>query len=319
MNLNESALERCQRLLDAPARYRVSVVCSESGARVVDCGVLARGGLDAGRILAEVCLAGRAEIDFQYYSTPGYSGPGVSIRTDWPVAACMASQYAGWQIAGQKYFAMGSGPMRAIRRREPLFEEIKYPPEKNHHAVGVLESGKLPPAEVCQHIATECGIEAECVTLLVAKTASLAGTVQIVARSLETALHKMHTLKFDLSRIVSGSGIAPLPPVAANDMAAIGRTNDAVLYGGDVTIWVTGDDSQLREIGPLIPSESSRDYGAPFSDILRYQFDFYKIDPLLFSPARVTLINIDTGNSFCYGQIAADILATSFGTLKADI
>ena len=179
--------------------------------------------------------------------------------------------------------------------------------------MGVLESGKLPPGEICELLASECGVDEEQVTLLVAPTRSIAGTIQVVARSLETALHKLHTLKFDLHRVVAGYGHAPLPPSAANDIEAIGRTNDAVLYGGEATLWVRGDDASLEHLGPQIPSSSSRDYGRPFGEIFaRYDRDFYKIDPLLFSPAAVTLVNLDTGRCWRFGEPNPQVLAQSF-------
>jgi methenyltetrahydromethanopterin cyclohydrolase len=143
----------------------------------------------------------------------------------------------------------------------------------------------------------------------------LAGTVQVVARSVETALHKMHEIGFDLSCVVSGFGAAPLPPVAHDDMTGIGRTNDAVLYGGEVTLWVRGDDQRLAELGPRIPSSSSSDHGQPFSAIFeRYDRDFYKIDPLLFSPAVVSLVNLDTGRLHRFGATSPDVLRQSFAT-----
>jgi methenyltetrahydromethanopterin cyclohydrolase len=141
----------------------------------------------------------------------------------------------------------------------------------------------------------------------------LAGGVQIVARSVETALHKLAELKFDLSRIVSAYGTAPLPPVAANDLAAIGRTNDAVLYGARVVLVVTGDDSSLESVGPFVPSSASRDYGDPFAAIFaRYNNDFYAVDPHLFSPAEVVFQNIETGKSYTFGAVNPAVLARSF-------
>jgi methenyltetrahydromethanopterin cyclohydrolase len=123
----------------------------------------------------------------------------------------------------------------------------------------------------------------------------------------------MHELDFDLSSVMSGHGSAPLPPVAADDLAAIGLTNDAVLYGGEVTLWMEADDFQLEELGPGIPSESSADYGAPFAEIFdRYDRDFYRIDPLLFSPACVTLVNLRTGRIHRFGRVAPEILERSF-------
>jgi methenyltetrahydromethanopterin cyclohydrolase len=312
MKLNERALQRCQPLIDSATELRVVVEREEGGARLIDCGVDAEGGLEAGRALAEVCMAGLARVDFVPGQTDLWPGPAVTVTTDQPIAACMASQYAGWQIAGERYFAMGSGPMRAVRGREPLLEKIGFR-QRSPHVVGVLESAKLPPAEVCMHVADECGVQTDDLTLLVAPTSSLAGSIQVVARTIETALHKMFELGFDLFRVTSGYGVAPLPPVAADDLTGIGRTNDAVLYGGRATLWVRGDDANLAEIGPHIPSSSSVDHGQPFAAIFeRYGRDFYKIDPLLFSPAVVTLVNLDTGRSFSFGETRADVLRKSF-------
>lgn len=313
MNLNERARELCLPLIERPSRYRVSVVTDESGAHIIDCGVFTPGGLEVGRVLAEVCMAGRGRVDFVPGHADLWPGPSVAVSTDHPVAACMASQYAGWQIAGEKkFFAMGSGPMRAARGREEIFDHIGLR-ETATHIVGVLEAAKFPPGDVCDHIAGECHVEAEEVTLLVAPTKSIAGSVQIVARTIETALHKMHTLGFKLDRVQSGFGSAPLPPPGADDLASIGRTNDAVLYGGEITLWVKGDDESLRELGPKIPSSASKDYGRPFGEVFKsYNHDFYKIDPLLFSPAVITLNNLDTGHSFHFGTTNPRILKQSF-------
>jgi len=224
----------------------------------------------------------------------------------------MASQYAGWQIVSDGYFAMGSGPMRAARGREDLYASIGLR-ESATHAVGVLESGKLPPPEVAERIAADCGVVPERLTLLVARTASLAGTVQVVARTVETCLHKLHELGFDLACVHSGYGVAPLPPVAADDLTGIGRTNDAVLYGGEVTLWVRADDDQLQQIGPRIPSDSSADHGQPFGKIFaRYDHDFYRIDPLLFSPAVVTLVNATSGRTHRFGRLCPEVIQQSF-------
>jgi methenyltetrahydromethanopterin cyclohydrolase len=244
---------------------------------------------------------------------PGPDGtPLVQVATDWPVPACMASQYAGWQVSVGKFFAMGSGPMRAAAGREEVFSQIGYR-EDATVAVGVLETRKLPPDEVVDHVAEKARVAADKVTLLVAPAASLAGTLQVVARSVETALHKLHALGFDLGQVVAGYGTAPLPPVAADEIGAIGRTNDAILYGGRVTLWVRAEDELLAEVGPKVPAVSSADYGAPFKDIFeRYQRDFYKIDPLLFSPGEVTFSNLQTGKTHRFGKTDPDVLRRSF-------
>ncbi|MCU0960322.1 MAG: methenyltetrahydromethanopterin cyclohydrolase [Pirellulaceae bacterium] len=312
MRLNEQATRVVQEVIARADRLRVAVSAPPQACCVIDCGVAVPGGLAAGCYLAEACLAGLGHVQVGPGPDGIWSGPWVTVQTDHPLAACMAAQYAGWPLSYGKYFAMGSGPMRAARGKEPLFERIGCL-EQATRAVGILESSGLPPDEVQRDIARQCGVEPENVTLLVAPTASLAGTVQIVARSIETALHKLYELGFDLTRVVAGWGRAPLPPVAADFLTGIGRTNDAILYGARVTLWVRGDDASLCELGPRVPSRASSDFGRPFAEIFdHYERDFYRIDPLLFSPAEVHLVNLDTGRTHRHGQPEAAILATSF-------
>jgi methenyltetrahydromethanopterin cyclohydrolase len=312
MTLNEQAARLADSLQANASALRIGV-SQVAGARVLDCGVAAPGGLQAGLGLARVCLSDRAEVSLVGSPLADIPGPGVQVSTDDPVLACMASQYAGWQVSVGKFFAMGSGPMRAAYGKEAFFDHIPGR-EKPPVAVGALEARKLPTEEVVAWLAERAGVPPEKITLLVAPASSLAGTVQVVARSLETALHKLHELKFDLAQVVSGYGVAPLPPVAADEVGAIGWTNDAILYGGQVTVWLRGDDEQLAAIGPKVPSGASPDHGAPFAEIFaRYNRDFYKIDPLLFSPALIALVNLKTGRRHVFGRLAPEILRRSFG------
>ena len=317
--LNELAHELCEQLVADAAQMRVSVEHSACGARLIDCGIATPGGLEAGRRLAEICLSGLGQVSYVPTQIADTSGLAVQVVTDHPLKACMASQYAGWQIAAGKYFAMGSGPMRSLARKEPLFAKLGYQ-ETAKVAVGVLETRKLPPDELCQKLAEECGVAANKLTLLSAPTASLAGTVQVVARSVETALHKLSELGFDLARVESGFGTTPLPPASADDLVAIGRTNDAILYGGEVTLFVRGDDASLEQIGPKVPSSASPDHGQPFATVFeRAGRDFYKIDPHLFSPARITLSNLDTGRTFVFGRTVPRVIHESFDLRQARV
>ncbi|HEY1602216.1 MAG TPA: methenyltetrahydromethanopterin cyclohydrolase [Pirellulales bacterium] len=312
MNLNQRAASLCQRLIADAERLRVNV--SHVGeATVIDAGIQSRGGLEAGLAVADVCMAGLGRIGIEPTSSV-WPGPAISVATDHPIAACMASQYAGWQIAEGNFFAMGSGPMRAAAGKEELFARLGHR-ETTLDAVGVLETRKMPSPEVIAYLAAACQVSPDRLTLLVAPTASQAGGLQIVARSIETALHKLHEIGFDLTRIESGFGVAPLPPVAVDDLAAIGRTNDSILYGAEVTLWVRGSDEDLIAIGPRIPSNSSEDHGQPFRAIFeRYERDFYRVDRHLFSPAVVTLINLDSGRTHRFGTLLPEVIQQSFTT-----
>lgn len=310
--LNARAAKIVEAMAAAADERRIAASEVDGGGLFVDCGVKARGGLLAGLDLARVCLGGLADVSLPMGEVDGRATPIVQVWTDHPAQACLASQYAGWALSEGKFFAMGSGPMRAARGKEEVFDAVGFR-EESETIVGVLETKKVPPAEVYAKVAKECGVEPFNVTLLAAPTASLAGGVQIVARSIETALHKLAELKFDLSRIVSAHGSAPLPPVARDDMAAIGRTNDAILYGARVVLHVTGDDDSLAEIGPKVPSSASADFGEPFAAIFaRYDHDFYAVDPHLFSPAEVTFQNLETGRTHAFGGPRPEIVARSF-------
>lgn len=311
LTLNKAACRLADEMAANAAALRVSVHMI-GGARVVDCGIQTQGGLQAGLGLARVCLAGQAEVGLAPGDVGGIACPLVTVHSDNPVVGCMASQYAGWQVAVGKFFAMGSGPMRAAYGKEELFNHIPGS-EKPRVAVGTLETRKLPTEEVISYLCERLSLPASKLTLLAAPAASLAGTLQVVARSLETALHKLYELKFDLTKVVSGYGAAPLPPVAADEMQAIGRTNDAILYGGRVCLWVRADDAELASLGPKVPSSASPDHGAPFAAIFeRYQRDFYKIDPMLFSPAEVVFCNLQSGKSHTFGRSEPHILRRSF-------
>jgi methenyltetrahydromethanopterin cyclohydrolase len=312
LSLNDRAWVLADACVQDAAALRVGVVTLPNGARVIDAGVDAHGGYESGRRIAEICMGGLGRVTFAPVAIAGEIWPGVQVWTDHPAVACMAAQYAGWPIAPDGYFAMGSGPLRAHARVErELFERLDYA-ETASRGVLVLETRTMPTEGVAAWIAERAQLAPSSLTLLVAPTASLAGSVQVVARVLETGLHKMETLGFDVRRVTSGMGAAPLPPPAKNDVRAIGRTNDCVLYGGQARYTVDASDEELADLAKKLPASTSSDYGTPFYEIFkRYDKDFYKIDPMLFSPAEVWLTSTSTGRTFHAGTTNAGVLRDS--------
>jgi methenyltetrahydromethanopterin cyclohydrolase len=101
--------------------------------------------------------------------------------------------------------------------------------------------------------------------------------------------------------------------VAAKDPAAIGRTNDAVLYGGTVHLWLEAGDDEAADLAARLPSAASDAFGTPFGELLAAaNWDFYDIDPMLFSPADVTLTSTESGRSHHAGGLAPEVLERSF-------
>jgi methenyltetrahydromethanopterin cyclohydrolase len=312
LRMNEAAGEIADSMADQADLLRVRTHRLPGGARVIDAGIQVDGGIDAGLALSEICMGGLGNVAPTAIHIGPRTHPGVIVWTDHPAVSCMASQYAGWAISVGKFFAMGSGPLRAHARVErELFEKLGYE-ERADEGVLVLEGRTLPTDEVARWVADKAGLEPAQLTFVVAPTASLAGGVQISARIVETGLHKMETLGFDVRRVVSALGTAPLPPVAKNDLRAIGRTNDCILYGGQARFTIRAGDDELKKLAEQIPASASRDYGTPFYEIFqRYEGDFYKIDPLLFSPAEVWLTSVETGRTFHAGGVNPEVLEAS--------
>jgi methenyltetrahydromethanopterin cyclohydrolase len=312
LGMNEMAAEIADTMVEHAAMLRVRAETLPGGARVIDAGIAVDGGFDAGLALAEICMGGLGSIAYSPVQVGDQSWPGVLVWTDHPAVSCMASQYAGWAVSVEKFFAMGSGPLRAHARVEKeLFEKLDYG-EEAEHGVLVLEGRAPPTEEVAAWVAQRARLDPSQLTFVIAPTASLAGGVQISARILETGLHKMEVLGFDVRRVVSAIGTAPISPVAKNDLRAIGRTNDCILYGGQARYTIRAGDDELAELAAKVPASASRDYGTPFYEIFqRYEGDFYKIDPLLFSPAEVWLTSTETGRTFHAGQLNSAVLEAS--------
>jgi methenyltetrahydromethanopterin cyclohydrolase len=306
ISLNECAYPLVEHMIAESDALGVELVELPCGTVVLDTGVTAPGSLEAGRLFAEICLAGLAKVSF---CQTDLDLPGVVVWAQQPVLACMASQYAGWAIKDDgEFFAMGSGPARALYCGEPLFETLGYRDQADV-AVLALEGRRLPTEKIARKIAKKCDVSPDRLYLLIAPTASLVGSVQVAARVVETGLHKMLELGFDLSSVQSGIGSCPLAPIAGDDLRAIGRTNDGVLYGGRTWYTIRDDDAQIEEIIQKMPSCASTDYGTPFYELFKkYDGDFYKIDPMLFSPAEVSMNSLVTGRSFSAGGTNPDMI-----------
>ena len=311
-SLNDRSAKLLKKIALRHEQFRIEVIKLPCGTTIYDFGVDVVGSLQAGLALAKVCLADLAAVTFLPADPTRIAAPLVQVLTDAPVAACMASQYAGWPVKVDKFFAMGSGPMRIKRGKEKVLQDIQVSDSSNF-AVGVLETEKIPDDAIAQAIAAECQVSPDALSLCVAPTRSIAGVTQVVSRAVETALHKIDGLGGDVNCIISAIGTAPKPPPTSNFAAGIGRTNDAILYGGDVTLYTT-DGSHLLDLIEKIPSNSSSDWGSPFIDIFNANdCDFYKIDAGLFAPARLTIIDVTSGSSRTAGLYRPDCLKRSFG------
>jgi len=315
LSVNRLAQPLVERLLDSADALALNVARDAGGTCIVDAGIEARGSVAAGLLIGEICMGGLGQVGLRTGGGLDAWPTWIEVRSSQPVLACLASQYAGWSLAaskeetgGKKFFSLGSGPARALAGKEALFAELGYR-DRADAGVLVLEVDRTPPKVVIDKVLRDCGLPPQALTLVLTPTTSLAGTTQVVGRVLEVALHKAHELGYALGNIVDGTASAPLPAPSPDGVIAMGRTNDAILYGGRVHLSVRGDDAAARQLALQLPSRNSRDYGRSFADIFKeVEYDFYKIDGALFAPAEVWVSNLDSGNTWHAGALNMPLL-----------
>ena len=313
ISVNKLALNLVKEVINKKEELNIAYKELPSGAKILDMGIKVKGGYEAGRYLAEICMGGLGKVNFYLADYNGITLPSINVYTDYPSIALLASQFAGWRIATKDYFALGSGPARALSLKpKEIYEKIGYRDDSSE-AILVLEGDKEPSEEVLELVAKECKVNLENLYILIAPTSSIAGSIQISSRVLEAGLHKLSELNLDLSKVLYGMGRAPIAPIHPKFVQAMGRTNDVILYAGEVYFTVDYEkEEDLLSILEKAPSSSSPSFGKPFYQIFKEaNYDFYKIDPLLFAPAKYIINNKRSGRTFIYGNFRIDILKDS--------
>jgi methenyltetrahydromethanopterin cyclohydrolase len=293
MNLNANATGIVEGMKTRAGELGIEVLKLENKATVLDCGVKAKGCLEAGKLFSSVCLGGLAEVTLAKEDYGGLKLPSVKVKTENPHIACIASQKAAWKVNVGNFFALGSGPARILAERS----KQGYT-ERSEVGVLALECATLPGADVAGYVADKCGIATENLSILATRTASEAGSTQVSARMVETALFKMEHSKISVN-VISAAGTSPIAPIIGDDDKMMGVTNDMIIYGSQVHLKVEGDVDV-----ETMPSTSSSEYGLPFLEIFkRSEYDFYKIDQGIFAPAKITVENTTSGEIRSAGKI----------------
>jgi len=318
VSVNLEAKKTVDSMIERADELNIAVSKLNNGATIIDCGVNVDGSLKAGEMYTNVCLGGLAEVGI---SIPGdlsesFALPSVKIKTDFPAISTLGAQKAGWSVSVGDFFALGSGPARALAKKPAeTYEEINYSDDADI-AILTLESDNLPGEDVAEAIATDCGVDTKNVTLLVAPTSSLVGSIQIAGRVVENGTYKMiEALHFDVTKVKYAAGIAPIAPIDPDGLKAMGKTNDAVLFGGRTYYYLESEEGDdIKALAENLPSSAADGYGKPFFEVFKEaEFDFYKIDKGMFAPAEVVINDLRTGELFKAGYVNVDLLKKSFG------
>ncbi|HJJ28286.1 MAG TPA: methenyltetrahydromethanopterin cyclohydrolase [Methanocorpusculum sp.] len=311
VSVNELGLDLFDELVENADLFNVAYHELDCGARIVDCGVAVPGGYGAGDYFTRICMGGLGDIAFRQGMVGSFPMTFIDVNTDFAAISCLGSQKAGWSIKHDGFFAMGSGPARALSLQpKHTYEVIDYQDESDF-AVICLEADKLPSESVLKMIAEKCKVDVSNVCALVAPTSSIVGSIQVAGRCVETAVYKLNELGFDTRKIIAAAGTAPIPPVRGPKLA-MGVTNDATIYHGQ--IYLTMNAPEIVDYLEKIPSCASNGYGQPFNDIFKAAgYDFFKIDKSLFSPAEVVINETSSGKVYHVGKIDPAVTLKSFG------
>ena len=311
VSVNELGLDLFEELVESADLFNVAYHEHDNGSRIVDCGVSVPGGFGAGDYFTRICMGGLGDIAFRQGMVGSFPMTFIDVNTDFPAISCLGSQKAGWTVKHENFFAMGSGPARALSLQpKHTYEVIGYEDECDA-AVICMEADHLPNGDVMKKIAEKCKVDVANVCALVASTSSIVGSIQVAGRCVETAVYKLNELGFDTRKILAAAGTAPIPPVRGAKLA-MGVTNDATIYHGQINL--TMNAPEIVDYLEKIPSCASNGYGKPFNDIFKEAgYDFYKIDKSLFSPAEVVINEVSTGKVYQVGKVNTEVTLKSFG------
>ncbi|MBY9004463.1 MAG: methenyltetrahydromethanopterin cyclohydrolase [Candidatus Lokiarchaeota archaeon] len=325
IKINNLTLKLVNKIIENKELYKADIQKLENGSTILD---MTNASWTGGKLVGEICMGGLGNVEFSSYDLDGHYIPSVNVYTSEPVISCMASQLAGWSVKLKKevekdgkikkkviFQSLGSGPARAKSKAEKLFEELDYTDDSNC-AIIVFETDKLPNSEVMEIVANKSGVSPSNTYAVCAPTACLTGSIQVAARIVETGIHKLHEIHFPLDVLKDGFGTTTIAPIAKDDLGAMGRTNDSISAAGLTYYTIDVDKEKEAELFELLkkaPANTSSSYGKPFLETFKAaEYDFYKIDPGLFAPAKYTMTNVRTGKSITVGEVNHELLKLSY-------
>lgn len=294
--------------LDFADELGIATVELECGATVIDFGVDVDAGIEAGLLLAEIQTAGLSTVQTRMDRIAGAPTPYVELSSDHPGLSLLCSQKAGWELDESGFNGLGSGPARALVGEESEFQQVGYYDEFDL-TVLAIEAIELPDDRIAEHVASLAGVEPSGVFLPTYALGSVVGSVTAAARAAELAVFRLTELGYDPRDVITASGSAPIAPVSYDESVAMGRTNAAIGYGGEVHLQVESDFDHFD----AVPSSAREDHGTPFETIFEAaDWDFYEVDESVFAPAVVS-VDVQDGPTSVHGEIDEELLAESFG------
>ncbi|MCK4477056.1 methenyltetrahydromethanopterin cyclohydrolase [Candidatus Bathyarchaeota archaeon] len=326
ISLNKSALPIVKYMIKEADEIGIFVHETKNGATIIDCGMEVPGGFEAGKCVTEVTLGGIGQAKVTFMDFGEFVLPAMHVTTDHPALATMGSQMGGWRIPKEVAknllglgMAIGSGPARALAKTPAeVFDSLKHE-EKADVAILVIQCDKFPmskfPTEsIVTHVSKETGIDMKRVYILIVPTNCLAGNIQIAGRCVENGVYTLFYMDYDITKLKSGAGIAPIAPVHPNSTVGMGMANDLMMYGLRTfyTIETQEEEDVCKLAKEMVIENRSPDYGKLYGELYEQAGkNFYKVDFGNYAPSEVTLNDLRTGTLCRAGRLRADIIKKS--------
>ncbi|MEW6623995.1 MAG: methenyltetrahydromethanopterin cyclohydrolase [Bacillota bacterium] len=313
-SVNRNAMEIVRSIIAKHETLNVGVLKYKNGSTIIDMGINYPGGWMAAQYFAEATLGGLGRLNYSIFNLDDLELPQIEIYADRPAIACLSCQLSGWALPEVRNEAgivpLISGPVRTVAREDSFAKEFAYQ-DSNHEVVVALQDNRMPEESLINYIAKTCKVNSQNIYVLVAPTGSIVGCVNVVARTLETSLWRLHHLGMDVNKIAAAWGRAPLPPITKDEYTAMIRTNTYTYYGGTAGFIVECEDNEIEKILHDIPlsPQTTQHYGVSFGELLKEaNGNIFEIKDFVHNVTKVIFYNVRTGRTFRIGKIDFEML-----------
>lgn len=311
-SVNQRAFAIIERdILPHQEQLQVRAHRLKNGAMVLDMGVHEKAGWQAGKLFTETCLGGLGRLDYTTMRLGGHLFPVATVTVDRPSIAELASHDAIFVLEFKGVRTTFSGPFRAIGGMDAYARAVPYRDPWGKKAVCHLQTTQLPDEEMTDALADAIeAVRPEDLYLLVARTGTLAGAVQVSARNVEQTFPTLLDRGFDVNCVLQASGSAPILHMADDEYVAYGRVNDCLIYGQETNLWVDCTDGEIERILPDLTFDKNRDiYGTSFEELFaRSDHNWAHVPRDWDAPCKINFFNLRTGHAFSAGRINPETL-----------
>ena len=312
LSVNRGAMTLVTELIERADELQIEITTTTAGATVIDMGQRVPGSWEAGRLYAEITMGGLGSVSFGDFELGGQRLRSVLVSTEHPLEACWVAQKHAGRRPGDPHDVILAGPAKALLvPTDPSVARAGYQ-ETHRQAVAPLQLERSVTDDDIAWLARSCQLAPRDIFVLVAPTPSLVCAVQVAARSVDNAMHRLHSAGLELGAVESLQGSAPVPPQVNDELTALGRINDSLMYGSRVHAEVrhSGD---LLAVATQVASQPPANRGRPFLDIFAAaNNDFHNVSLDVYCIAEMSITDVASGNSATAGELDYDLLRTSF-------